>query len=137
MAKTNDFSGSRFVSGDWENGFGLQFSVADDGSVSAIFMFDANKEGPVGLAHGGALAAVMDEAITMASYVNNRGGLTANLHLDFKAPVPLHMLVTAIGRIDRIDGRKTFLSAELRLTDDTVAVLATGLFLRPKDISHD
>ena len=137
MAKTNDFSGSRFVSGDWENGFGLQFNVADDGSVSATFSFGDNKEGPIGLAHGGALAAVMDEAITMASFVNDRGGLTANLHLDFKAPVPLNTQVTAIGRIDKIDGRKTFLSAELRLADDTLAVLATGLFLSPKDNSQD
>jgi len=133
MAKMNDFSGSRFVSGDWENGFGLQFIVADDGSVSATFSFDANKEGPVGLAHGGALAAVIDEAITVASFVNNRGGLTANLHLDFKAPVPLHTQVTAIGRIDKIDRRKTFLSAELRLTDGTLAVMATGLFISPSD----
>jgi uncharacterized protein (TIGR00369 family) len=129
MTKKRDFSGSRFVGGDWENGFGLQFNVADDRSVSVTFAFGETKEGPVGLVHGGALAAVMDEAITVAAIVNNRGGLTAFLNIDYKAPVPLNTQVTAIGRIEKIDGRKTFLSAELRLADNTLAVSATGLFI--------
>lgn len=132
MTKSRDFSGSCFVGGDWENGFGLQFDVADDGCVSVTFAFDETKEGPRGLAHGGALAAVMDEAITVAAIVNNRGGLTANLNIDFKAPVPLNTQIVASGRIERIDRRKTFLSAELRLADNTLAVSATGLFITVK-----
>lgn len=129
MANRHNFSGSRFVGGDWENGFGLQFDVADDGHVSATFTFDENKEGPAGLVHGGALAAVMDEAITVAAFVNNRGGLTVNLNVDYQAPVPIGEQVVATGQIDRIDGRKTFLSAELRLKDNSRAVRAKGLFI--------
>ena len=129
MADKRNFSGSRFVGGDWENGFGLQFNVADDGRVSVTFAFDENKEGPAGLVHGGALAAVMDEAITVAAFVNNRGGLTVNLNVNFKAPVPIAAQVTAAGWIEKLDGRKTFLNAELRLTDGTLAVVATGIFI--------
>jgi len=123
------FTGSRFVGGDWDNGFGLQFDVADDGSVSATFAFSENKEGPTGLVHGGALAAVMDEAITVAAFVNDRGGLTVNLNVDYKAPVPIGAEVTVVGQLEKIERRKTFLSAELRLADGTLAVSAKGLFI--------
>lgn len=123
------FSGSRFVAGKWENGFGLKFDVADDGTVSVTFAFSNNKQGPIGLVHGGALSAVLDEAVTVASFVNHRPGLTVNLNIDFKAPVPLNAQVTARGRIDKIEGRKTFLSAEILLEDGTLAVTAKALFI--------
>ncbi len=123
------FKGSQFIGGSWDNGFGLQFGLADDGNVSATTTFSENKEGPPGLVHGGALAAVLDEAITVAAFVNDRGGLTVNLNVDYKAPVPIGARVTITGRIDRIDGRKTFLSAEVRLADDTIATSAKGLFI--------
>ena len=129
MADKRKFRGSRFVGGQYENGFGLEFDVADDGRVSVTFAFDDNKQGPVGLAHGGALAAVMDEVITVAAIANDRGGLTAYLNVDFKAPVPLHTQVTASGQIERIDGRKTFLIAKLYLMAGTLAVSAEGLFI--------
>jgi len=129
------FDGSRFVGGDWENGFGLQFDVADDGSVFVTFAFADNKEGPPRLVHGGALAAVMDEAITTAAFVNNRGGLTVNLNLDYKAPVSIGREVTARGWIDKIDGRKTFLKATLHLSDGKLAVSATGLFITVDDFN--
>jgi len=137
MADKQHFSGSRFVGGDWENGFGLKFDVAEDGGVSVTFAFDETKEGPKGLVHGGALAAVMDEAITVAAFVNKRGGLTVNLNVDYQAPVPLNTTVTATGKIDRIDGRKTFLSAELRLADNTLAVSARGLFIALDEYMND
>lgn len=133
MSIFKPFPGSRFVSGKWENGFGLKFEVADDGSVSATFAFPTHMEGPAGLVHGGALAAILDEAVTVASFVNDRGGLTVNLNIDYKASVPLSTQVTATGRIDRTDGRKTFLTAQIMLDDATVAVSATALFLMPKN----
>lgn len=133
MSNYKPFPGSRFVGGKWENGFGLKFEVADDGSVSATFAFPGNMEGPTGLVHGGALSAVIDEAVTVASFVNDRGGLTVNLNIDYKAPVPIGERVTASARIDRINGRKTFLSAQIMLADDTVAVSASALFLIPKN----
>lgn len=131
------FAGSKFVGGEWDNGFGLKFDVADDGSVSVTFKFSENKEGPSGLVHGGALGAVIDEAITVASFVNDRGGMTVNLNIDYKAPVLIGTEVTVNGRIDQIDGRKTFLSADLLLADGTIAVTAKGLFITPRSHISD
>jgi uncharacterized protein (TIGR00369 family) len=123
------FSGSRFVAGQWENGFGLKFDVAEDGVVSATFAFSDNKQGLLGLVHGGALSAVIDEAVTVASFVNQRPRLTVNLNIDFKAPVPLNTQVTAMGRVEKIEGRKTFLSAQIQLDNGKVAVSAQALFI--------
>ncbi len=129
MASYQQFSGSKFVGGDWKNGFNLQFDVADDGRVSATFSFAENMEGPPSIVHGGALASVLDEAITVASFVNDRGGFTVNLNVDYKAPVPIGAEVTAKAYIDKIDGRKTFLIATLHLANGTLAVSAKGIFV--------
>lgn len=129
MTKHQQFRGSRFVGGDWHNGFNLQFDVADDGSVSVTFAFADHMEGPPNIVHGGALSAVIDEAITVAAFVNDRGGFTANLNINYKAPVPIGETVIVKAKIDKIVGRKTFLSSTLHLVDRTLAVSATGLFI--------
>ena len=130
------FRGSEFVGGDWENGFGLQFDVSDDKSVQAEFAFSDNKGGPPGLVHGGALAAVMDEAVTVAAYAINRPGFTVNLNVDYRVPVALGVPVRLVGQVNKIEGRKTFLSATLSLSDGMVAVEAKALFISSKELAE-
>jgi acyl-coenzyme A thioesterase PaaI-like protein len=128
-----DFNGSNFVGGKHENGFGLRFAVQSDGSLLANYTFDILKQGPPGIAHGGAVAAVLDEAMTAAVFAANLPSFTVNLNIDYRAPIRLGVPVRIMGRLDVVDRRKLYLVARITLPDGTVAAEAKALFLTTPD----
>jgi uncharacterized protein (TIGR00369 family) len=126
------FTGSNFVGGAWENGFGVQFSHShENNSYTAKFTFSEHHQGPPFIAHGGAIAALLDEAITAA--VAQDVGLpafTVQLDISYRAPVYLGTEVTIVGQVLKIEGRKVFAQAQVILPDGTIATEAKGLFIR-------
>lgn len=125
------FTGSNFISGDWENGFGIRFQLDDAGYVRASYIFQDRHQGPRKIAHGGASAALIDEAMTAAVFLNNMGpAWTVNLNATYHAPIYLGIEVTISGYIRKVDGRKLFVYAEIVLPDGTCAVSAEGLFIQ-------
>jgi uncharacterized protein (TIGR00369 family) len=129
MQKTTQFPGSTYMRKQPPGGFGIQFLVLDDKSIVAQFAFDEHKEGPPGHAHGGAVAAVLDEAMGAAAFENDRPGFTATMTVNYRASVPLNNPVEVRARIDRIQGSKTFASAEIVLPDGKIAADSTGMFI--------
>jgi acyl-coenzyme A thioesterase PaaI-like protein/predicted protein tyrosine phosphatase len=124
--RISKFHGSRFIN----NGVvRLSFVVEDDNSVIGTILLDETTQGPPTLVHGGALATILDEAMTTAAFEANRFGLTANLNVDYRAPVPLETIVTVTARVDRIEGKKTFLVSKVMFPDGTVAAEGRGLFI--------
>ncbi|MFI6217972.1 PaaI family thioesterase [Nocardia brasiliensis] len=89
---------------------------------------DQRHQGVPGLAHGGAIAALVDE--TAGALLISRGlrFVTANLDVDYHAPVPIGRPFTAAARLDHHDGRKYTVIAELR-TDTTLLATGRVLFL--------
>lgn len=124
-----DFPGSNFVGRNHENGFGLQFQMQPDGSVLGETTFDPSKQGPPNLTHGGAMAAVLDEAMTAVVFLSDMPALTATLDIAYRAPVPIGTHVTVTGRIDRVIGRKIHTSAAILLPDGNPAAEARALFI--------
>lgn len=124
-----DFHGSNFVGGKHDNGFGLRFALQPDDTLLATYIFDILKQGPPGLVHGGAIAAVLDEAMTAAVFAANKPALTVNLMVDYRAAVPIGTEVQIMGRIDLIERRKIFTIAQMMLPDGTVAAEAKALFI--------
>jgi len=56
-------------------------------------------------------------------------GQTVELHLRYRAPIPLNQTLTIVARVTR-DTRRIFEgSAELKLADGTVAVEASGKYV--------
>ena len=87
-------------------------------------------EGPPGCVHGGFIAAGFDEVLGFTQARADRPGMTASLKIDYRSPTPLHEELHFRGRIERIEGRKTFTSAELVVAGDgRVCAQATGLFI--------
>jgi len=93
-------------------------------------------EGPPGCVHGGFIAAGFDEVLGFTQAHANRPGMTASLKIDYRSPTPLHRQLHYRGRIERLDGRKTFTTAELVVADDgRLCASATGLFIAvPQEI---
>ncbi|GGL26728.1 PaaI family thioesterase [Planomonospora parontospora] len=112
---------------------GLHLSaVTPDGvTVTAEFTVGQAHQGAPGLAHGGVLAAAMDEVIGMSVWLFQRPYVTGRLETDYLAPVPvgttLHLRAWCTG----MAGRKAYLEAEGRVgaPDGPVAVRAAALFI--------
>jgi acyl-coenzyme A thioesterase PaaI-like protein len=123
------FPGSVFGSGDWVNGFGLRIE-RDDEWYSATYTFADHQQGPPRIAHGGAIATVLDELMTAAVYESvHMPTYTVNLNVNYRAPVLLGAPVQIQARVDRTDGRKLFAVAIIRSADAVVLAEATGLFV--------
>lgn len=108
-------------------GIGLEVRRRGD-SVVATTTLGPAFEGAPGRAHGGVVAAIVDETIGYVLPILGELAYTANLNLDYVAPAPLHqeLRVTASLR-DRAD-RKLWLQAHGE-SDDGIFVRAEALFL--------
>ncbi len=124
-----DFQGSNFVGGSHANGFGLRFELQSDNTLTATYTFDSLKQGAPGIVHGGAIAAVLDEAMTAAIFAAGKPALTVNLMIDYRAIVRIDTPVQITGRVDMIERRKLFTVAKIILPDGTVAAEAKALFI--------
>jgi uncharacterized protein (TIGR00369 family) len=127
-------SGSLYVGGSKPGGFGAQFYANQAGEISATLALDLEKQGPPGHAHGGSLATLIDEAMGIAAWYQGHRVLAVNLNINFRRAVPLHQMVTVCGRVERAEGRKVYTTGRLTLSDGTVAVEATGLFVTAPQI---
>ncbi|WP_406266787.1 PaaI family thioesterase [Nocardia sp. NBC_00881] len=67
-----------------------------------------------GAAHGGVLPLLFDDLLGMiVHYAGRPISRTAYLHVNYRKITPLETPLTVRGRVDRIEGRKTFITAEL------------------------
>lgn len=107
-------------------GLGLKFYENDVGEVYTEVTLADRYQGYPGIAHGGVLAAVLDEVLVRAAMVgdHNRFMVTARMNLRFLKPVPIALPLRAVGRVVR--RRMGFVSAkaEVFLPDGTVAIQA-------------
>lgn len=118
-----------------ENPIGLKLAFYEDenGRVSATFIPREEHQGYPGVLHGGIIATLLDEA---AGRVVNRLGIwmaTAKLEIRYLKPTPIGQPITVIGEMIRLRGRAMEARGEIRLADDSLAVEATGLYIRLPD----
>jgi acyl-coenzyme A thioesterase PaaI-like protein len=94
------------------NLFGLQIELdpTDDG-VSGRFFVKQDHQGPPGVAHGGIVAAALDEAMSLAVHAEGVHAWTGRLELDLLGPAPVGTFVRIEARIDRRDRRRLEASA--------------------------
>jgi acyl-CoA thioesterase FadM len=94
--------------------------------------FDLIHEGPPACVHGGHVAWMFDQAF--GQHVVHGGvvaGPTYRLEVTYRRPTPVLRELEYEVRTDRIDGRKVFLTAELR-EGNVVTAEAMGLFVQLK-----
>jgi len=88
-------------------------------------------QGYPGRVHGGVVAAMLDETLGRAVWGDaSTWGVTAELTIRYKAPVPLGQMLTVVGRITSNKRRLFMAEGELLLADGTVAVVAHGKFIK-------
>jgi len=132
------YHGPCFICGpDNPTGMGLDW-FATEGRVHSVFRFGESQQGPRNHAHGGAAAAVLDEAMGAAVWRAGHPVLAANLHVDFRRPVPLGVEVAVEAWVKKVRGRKAYAVARLTLPgSDRALVEAKGLFIAVPEFFAD
>lgn len=100
-------SSLRFVSGDQSgNRFRVRYYRDVEKHLHARIWFGPETEGPPGHAHGGSLAAVMDEALGLAAWAAGYPIVVGNLNVSFRNMLPILKVVTVESRVVSAEGRK-------------------------------
>ena len=122
--------GSCFVCGtENPHSIGMIWWLDDQGVMSADFKLSSAQQGPPGHAHGGASAAILDEAMGLVVWAAGVKAAAVNLEINYHKPVPLQQPLTLEARITERDETKTFSTGEIRLADGSVAVSGRGIYV--------
>lgn len=98
-----------------------------DGPLMAKVWFGPGTEGPPGCAHGGSIAAVLDEAMGAAAWMEGHKVVAAHLRVDFRLMVPIGTDATIEECVAGVDGRKIATRGRLLSPDGSVFAEARGV----------
>lgn len=118
-----------------ENPFGLKtkFYELENKEIVAYFTPHTYLQSYPGILHGGISATILDETIGRAIMTHcgqESFGVTIELNVKYKKPVPLDVELKVVGRIVSYKGRIFEGTGELILPDGSVAVSATGRYMK-------
>ena len=108
---------------------GLTLWVDDDGILTSEFTLNDAQQGPPNYAHGGASAAILDEAMGLVVWAAGLEVAAVNLEIKYQKPLPLHQPLRVEARITQKDGRKVFSAGEIKLADGMTAVIGRGIYV--------
>lgn len=117
-----------------ENPAGLhaRFYELETGELLGVFKPSERHQGYPGRLHGGIASTALDETIGRAINIREPGawGVTVELSVRFRKPVPLGAELHAVGRITRDSSRLFEGTGEIVLADGSVAVEASGRYMK-------
>lgn len=104
----------RFVSGDPEGDrFRVRYYLDQEKNLQARIWFGPETEGPPGHAHGGSMAAVLDEVLGLAAWAAGYSIVVGNLNVSFRSLLPLKKVVTVESRVISAEGRKVMVHGRI------------------------
>jgi acyl-coenzyme A thioesterase PaaI-like protein len=114
------------------NLFGLQLELepASGGGVQGRFFVKQDHQGPPGFAHGGVLAAALDEAMALLLHGEGTLALTGRLEIDLLAPAPVGAFVEISARLEAVEEPKLRLTAQASGEGGERLASARGTFVR-------
>ena len=113
------------------NLFGLQLELERSGEgVEGRFFVKQDHQGPPGYAHGGVMAAALDDAMALLVFERGTFAVTGRLEVDLLAPAPVGAFVQVSARLEEEGERTLELSAEATGEDGRRLAAARGTFVR-------
>jgi acyl-coenzyme A thioesterase PaaI-like protein len=113
-----------------ENPGSLGLRLAIEGErVTGECTLDQRHQGAPGFAHGGGVATALDDTLGTLLVVLGQPGVTAKLEVDYRRPAFLGRRFELEAWVDRVEGRKIHMEAQMRDGDDVVAD-AHALFIQ-------
>ena len=105
------------------------FKRTSDGALIAKVTFGPGAEGPPDCAHGGSIAAALDEALGAAAWMQGDAVLAARLTVTFRRRLPLGTTATIEAKVHRRCGRKLYARGALFANGSLVAEARSLLVL--------
>lgn len=117
-----------------KNDLGLKtsFYELENGELVAIFSpLEEHQSYPERM-HGGIAGAILDETMGRAIMIKDENiwGVTVELNVKYKKPVPLHEELRVVGRITKDSSRLFEGTGEILLPNGEVAVIASGKYMK-------
>jgi acyl-coenzyme A thioesterase PaaI-like protein len=104
----------RFVSGEPDgNRFRVRYYRDNEQQLQARIWFGPETEGPPRHAHGGSMAAVLDEVLGLAAWAAGYSIVVGNLNVSFRNLLPLQKVVTVESRVISAEGRKVMVHGRI------------------------
>jgi uncharacterized protein (TIGR00369 family) len=117
-----------------KNDLGLKASLfeLDNDELVAVFTPLEEHQSYPGRLHGGIAGAVLDETIGRAILIKDKNawGVTVELNLKYKKPVPLNEELRVVGRITKDSKRLFEGTGEILLANGDIAVTAYGKYIK-------
>jgi acyl-coenzyme A thioesterase PaaI-like protein len=119
------------------NLFGLQLELErrPEGGVAGRFFVKQDHQGPPGYAHGGVMAAALEEAMALLLHGQGTIALTSRLQVELHAPAPIGTFVTVAADVDQLEDSRIHVTATAASAERPGTPLATarGTFVRVVD----
>ena len=119
------------------DGLRLVFERGPDGSV-AEFEVPDRFQSWAGMAHGGVVALMLDEAVGWAAWHAGHPGVTGRLQVSYRRPLKLGEPVRIVGKVENIRRNLVHCSAVVenqndgsRIADATATVMAVKTVVDP------
>lgn len=126
---------AKFVAGE-PNGQRIRvryFWRARENRMKGRVWFGPGAEGPPGYAHGGAVAALLDEVMGISAWASGYKVLAADINIRFRRPTPLSEILTFTGEVERTEGRKIYCLGKVYNSDGELIASGEGLFMNLKE----
>jgi len=106
-----------------------EYWETEDGEVISRVNLTQEQQGAPGHAHGGSLAALLDETMGWAVWKAGHRALAARLEFDYRHPTPLGVPLEVRARIVGKGKRSIRTEGRLYLPDGRVSAEARGVFV--------
>jgi len=118
-----------------KNNFGIRahFYITENQELIALFTPSEEHQSYPGRLHGGIASAILDETIGRAilnKYETEVWGVTLDLNVKFRKPIPLNEELKVISRITKENNRMFEGTGEIVLKNGDIAVTAEGKYLK-------
>lgn len=115
-----------------DGGLKASFYELDNGELVSVFTPLVKHQSYPGRLHGGVTGAILDETIGRAIMIKNDSiwGVTVELNVKYKKPIPLDQELRVVGRITKDSSRLFEGTGEIILQNGEVAATAWGKYMK-------
>jgi acyl-coenzyme A thioesterase PaaI-like protein len=112
-----------------------QEDTESENVLVVLVKFGTRLDGHSGVVHGGILSLIFDDALGFGyEALGVHMAVTANLKVDFRAPVPAGAKVRVDAQLEYREGRKLFWKAQMTSLDKSILYAeATSLYIVPRN----
>lgn len=118
-----------------EEGLRLKFEPGPESSAAADYDVPDRFQSWAGMAHGGIVALMLDEAVGWAAWHAGHPGVTGRLQVSYRRPMKLGEQVRIIGKVEKVRRTLVYVTAFIENRQDHTRVAdATATLMEAKTV---